>query len=168
KDYKYLTLVGELYDNYGKLHDREIIVYDYSNFPFIPAFLSLSTEKNEYKKGEDIIYKITYDDGEGYPISGNIAIEITDDKDNVLISYKTKINGFYEKTTKIDKAGMYKIIATDTERNLKTEKNIIVLESTPIGFTKLVEDKNIQIIIFGIIMFIIVLVISKIFLRLKK
>lgn len=128
KDYKYITIIGEIYGSDGRLHDREIITYDYSSFPFIPRFLYIETNKESYLANEEIEYKISYTDEENYPLSGLITIELVDSEEKTLSAYRTRIEGIYENSIKISTPGIYKIVAFDAENNLKYEKSIKVLE----------------------------------------
>lgn len=164
KEYKYLTLIGEIYGSDGKLHDKEIITYDYSEFPFVPRLLSVETDKNEYLVGEEIKYKINYDDGEGYPISGIVTIELSDIDGKVLFAYKTRVDGTYEKTTKAISPGSYRILAFDAERNIKSEKIIRVFEEKETERIK-VEPINTQNILIAIMVIILLLLVYKFVLR---
>jgi hypothetical protein len=132
-NYFNLTLRGIFYDAKGNVMDSVSVPYDYSKFVNIPRTLTILANAR-YPLGDTIKYTINYNDNYGNGLPGKAIVSLIDQNNKLASSNIITFNGSYKGSMAVPSnsaEGLYKISVIEIQNDVKAEKEIQVVKSSP-------------------------------------
>ena|GEM_PF-2009728 len=135
KDVSVLTLKVRMTDDDGNLIDESVVRYDISTFQNIGAKVDVSVDKAMYDFEDKMRYTITYEDGSGTGLNGEVLVYLLDPSGIPLsVAKKQIVGGVYKDDIKLmGQSGEYTLRVREATHDVGADATFVLAAAQSAG-----------------------------------